>query len=168
MLVGSFMFTFCVLSLAWLTLVGSGQQRVSGDPTVVSPAPSLTAPPSANVKTPMPGASGATEKPGKPTSSPQPSSSSVPSTLKPSFGSTTTETYVLVGGAYTATEIPDGGSITPSGGGVALVTSTEADDRLRVTYGLDASELPAGVSVVRVAVRVCGEATGTNYEIDGP
>ena len=73
-----------------------------------------------------------------------------------------------MGGAYTSIEVPDGASVTPSGDGVSIVTGSDASDPLRVIYSLDPSELPAGSHVSSVAVRVCGEATGTNYEIDGP
>jgi hypothetical protein len=167
MLVGSFLFTFCVLSLAWMTLIGGGQQRFSADPSF-DPAPSLTVAPSASHD----GASPRTEptdKPAKPTTSPQTTATPASSaSTRPTTGPTTTQTYVLVGGAYTSTEIPDGGSVSPSGDGVALTTDTDSTDPLRVTYSLDTSELPSGTTVASVAVRVCGEATDTSYEIDGP
>jgi hypothetical protein len=175
MLAGSFLFTFCVLSLAWLTLVGGGQPHFSADPSFAAAA-SLTPPPSSVHKTPAPSrqpTNPPTDKPAKPTATAdqtgtaEPSAVALPTAIA-SIGPISTQTYVLVGGAYSSTEIPDGGAVAPSGDGVALTTDTDNPDPLRVIYTLDPSDLQAGADVVAVAVRVCGEATGTNYEIDGP
>jgi hypothetical protein len=173
MVAGSFLFTFGVLGLGWMTFVGGGQ-RVSADPSYATAVPSLTARPTAGHTTHAPTAppAEASDRPGerpseRPSAGASPSATASPNST-PSTRPVYIQTYVLVGGAYTSTEIPDGASISPSGDGVALVTDPDTADRLRVVYTLDDTELPAGADVVAVAVRVCGSATGASYEIDGP
>ena len=87
MLAGSFLFTFCVLSLAWLTLVGGGQRGLGADPSFEATAPSLTPPPSSPHKTKAPSEQ-PTVKPGKPTPSAEPTVTpdvSVPPSAAPSL-----------------------------------------------------------------------------------
>jgi hypothetical protein len=173
MLLGSFLFTFSVLALGWMTLLGGGQPRpaASSMPSA-SPASSAQPRPQPSITPP---ATGDAPTSAEPTASPastvtaSATATATPApTLAPTPQSTTSQTYVLVGAAYTSSEIPDRASIEPSGDGIALVTSTDDSDPLRVTYALDNSELPAGAHVLRAAVRVCGDATGTPYELDGP
>ena len=77
------------------------------------------------------------------------------------------QTFAISGGAYAASDVPNGATITPVGDGVTLQAPADATDSLLVVYSPDASTMPAGSTVATAAVRVCGSGSGT-FEIAGP
>jgi hypothetical protein len=77
-----------------------------------------------------------------------------------------TVTYSVKGSAYVDSVIPPGGLITNlAGGAIKMTTGTANSDELTVTYRLT---LPAGRTVTRYQVNVCGAGSGNFWETYGP
>jgi hypothetical protein len=186
LLLGSFLLTFALLSV--VAMVSLGQPGATLEPTpshspyytlFATPPPATPTPtPQATVvPTPVPSANpDATpqETPAPPPTPVAPSTTPVPlRTPAPSFAIPTTagaETQVLVvaGADFVESQVPDGGSITPSEDGIVIQTTENSPDALWVTYRPDLAELPAGAQVLKVDTRVCGQGTGQFWEQYGP
>ncbi len=164
MLVGSFLTTFVLLATVWLTMVG---QPVAPGPTTTPPA-ELIVPETTRLASARPDS-----KPSRsPTSSPDRTIAPTDAPGSPAADASApagvTRTYVVGSSAFASSDVPDGATITPLNDAIALETAPGTTDALRVTYVLDAADLPLDATVLLARVKVCGEATGSTYEIDGP
>jgi hypothetical protein len=178
MLVGTFLITFGMLSVMWLTMAGNPDGKAAASPShVPSPAPAAAAAAASTVSpapthgrphasptpsvVPSPTATaGATSS--QPAAAPSAASSSTPSAAN-------TSTHFVTGGDYVTSQVPNGGSVEAAGQGVVVQAPRTGTLATSVTYQLDSAQLPVGALVLRAEVLVCGGVSGgSTYEIDGP
>ena len=79
-----------------------------------------------------------------------------------------TQTFVVSGGAFVSSDVPDGGSISPSRDGIVLETMATSTDALSVNYQLDPELLPVGRTIIKFDAQICGEGQGQSWEVSGP
>ena len=167
---GAFALTLAVLLGAWLVLRavtgGAPAPLASPSPTevaaaspsaTIAPSPTFTATPFVSPEpTPTP----------TPTPVPTPSITPVPTNV------TGTKIVVTVRGQeYVLAEGLDAPHATItrlSGGGIRMQTDGSLPDPLTVTYRLPPTAVPAGKTIKRIDVKVCGAGSGDFYENYGP
>jgi hypothetical protein len=92
----------------------------------------------------------------------------LPSSVAPAATPADIQSFVVSGGAFVSSDVPEGGSVVPSSDGVLLATSATSSDTLSVTYQLDPQLVPAGERVEKVETTVCGEGRGASWNVSGP
>ena len=176
-LLASFLLTFALLSSVWM--LASGRPDPAPATLVPTATPSTAATPAltgAPTQSPRKSARNPTPtRPPTPTAAPTPTAPADPSpalaaspTLTPAGSPTQTQSFVVSGGAFISSDVPDGGSVVPSSDGVLLTTSATSSGTLSVTYQLDPQLLPPGARVRKVETTVCGNGRGQSWNVSGP
>jgi hypothetical protein len=182
---GAFALTLAVLLGAWLALgaITGGTPAPTASPTDVptaSPAASPTEIATATstvASSPTLGPSPSASATASPASSPTPTSSAAPTptlTPVPSIVGGKTVVVTVRGQDYALAQglDPPHATITNlTGGGIRMFTDGTTSGPLTVTYRLPAlppSLLPAGKTIRRIDVKVCGSGSGDFWEVYGP
>ena len=175
---GVFALTVIVLFGGWLALGAIiGRAPAPTDVTTASPTTSSTeiAPATSTVaSSPTLGPSSSTSAATSPAASPTPTSSAAPTpTIAPVPSVVAGQAIVVTlrGQDYVSAQGVDPLHATLtnlSSGSIRLRADGNSGDPLAVTYRLSPSRLPAGKSIRRIDVKVCGSGSGDFWESYGP
>jgi hypothetical protein len=182
LLVGSFGLTLALLLAVYIALgalSGEGAPTPTIPPAATpselsagSPQPIRTPPTPTPNPSPTVSASAAPSATptATPTENPAATSPTRPTaTPAPSVGPGQQLEVVVAGSAFTEAEVPPNGTLRKlSGGAVLLELDRTFSEPLTLTYRLPATSIPAGRSVRRIDVKVCGAGSGDFWETYGP
>ena len=164
--------TLAVLLVAFLVIE---QMGASSAVAVASPSPSAaatvvaSAPPRASTP-PKPSATAEpSTAPSGPPGASTPAATSRPTPPRASVAPGNTIEVVVLGHEYVESDVATNGKITLTPSAGILMTSTrEISTTTSVTYKLPGGSLPAGTTIKRLDVAICGKGEGDFWETYGP